>query len=346
MRTAGVDAACITDPVSIAYLTGFRTDPHERLMALVVGAGEPTLIIPDMERESAERKAKGVKLVAWQDGEDAHRILREVLGQPQRIGVEKRHLTLARWEALDALAVEDCGEPLRALRAVKHDDELAQMQRAADLTDEVARSILSDLRPGLTEKEVAGRIDALIAASGADPSFSTICQSGPNSALPHLPPSTRRLSAGDLVLMDFGACHQGYHADTTRTVVIGEPNARQREAYSAVLEGHDAAVAAIREGATCGEVDAAARGVIEHAGFGRYFIHRTGHGLGLEIHEEPNLTPGSQERLAAGNVVTVEPGIYIPGWGGIRIEDDVVVGREGARRLTRSDRQLTVIKSE
>ncbi len=342
MKGAGVDAACITDPVSIAYLTGFRSDPHERLMALVVGTGGRTLILPDIERENAERNAQQVRLLPWQDGEDAARILREVIGHPTRLGVEKEHLTLARWEALDAGPIEDCTEPLRAMRAIKQENELARMQQAADLTDEVTRAVLKELRAGMTEKDVAGRIDALIGAAGAGLAFATLVQSGPNTALPHLPPGTRRLEEGDLVLLDFGAQLGGYKADTTRNAAMGAATARQLEVHAAVLAGHDAAIAAIREGVTCGAVDAAARTAISQAGFGEFFIHRTGHGLGLEGHEEPNLTPGSERRLESGNVVTVEPGIYIPGWGGIRIEDDIVVERDGARSLTRADRGLHV----
>lgn len=311
-------------------------------MALVVGTGTRTLILPAIERENAERNAGHVRLLPWQDGQDADRLLNDVLGHPQRLGVEKPHLTLARWEAIEAGAMVDCSDQLRAMRAVKQEHELAHMQQAAHLTDEVTRQIVADLRSGLTEKEVAGKIDALIAAAGADLAFPTLVQSGPNSALPHLPPSSRRLEGGDLVLMDFGARRHGYSADTTRTVVLGKPSSRQVEVHAAVLAGHDAALAAIREGVTCGAVDAAARDTIGQAGFGEYFIHRTGHGLGLQAHEDPNLTPASDRRLEAGNVVTVEPGIYIPGWGGIRIEDDVVVERDGARSLTKADRSLLV----
>jgi Xaa-Pro aminopeptidase len=151
------------------------------------------------------------------------------------------------------------------------------------------------------------------------------------------------LAAGDLVLLDFGARHGGYNADTTRMAVVGAPDDRQLLVHQAVLDAHDRAIDAIRSGATCGEVDAAARASIEKAGFGDRFIHRTGHGLGLDAHEGPNLEPGSRVRLEAGNVVTVEPGIYIPGWGGVRIEDDIVVEEDCARLLTRADRGLKVI---
>jgi Xaa-Pro dipeptidase len=172
-------------------------------------------------------------------------------------------------------------------------------------------------------------------------SFESIVQSGPHSAEPHLRPTDRRLAAGDLVLLDFGAAVGGYKADTTRTVALGEPDSRQREVYRAVLDGHDAAVEAVRAGVTAGDVDRAAREVIERAGFGRYFIHRVGHGLGLDAHEAPSLDPGSPLVLEEGMVATVEPGVYIPGWGGVRIEDDVVVEADGARLLTTARRSLS-----
>ena len=229
------------------------------------------------------------------------------------------------------------------MRAVKQAAELELLQRAAELTDRVTIAIHGELRAGLTEREVATRLNALINETGSGLAFGSLVQAGPNSALPHLPPGERALAAGDLVLLDFGARHRGYNADTTRMAVVGEPDAQQRRVHQAVLDAHDRAIDAIHPGATCGEVDTAARQSLEKAGFGERFIHRTGHGLGLDAHEGPNLDPGSPVRLEAGNVVTVEPGVYIPGWGGVRIEDDVVVEARGARVLTRADRDLKVI---
>jgi len=182
-----------------------------------------------------------------------------------------------------------------------------------------------------------------IAEAGAQPSFDPLVQSGPNSALPHLGPTARRLEAGDLVVIDIGAAWQGYKADITRMAVIGEPSPKQREVHALVLEAHDRAVAAVRPGIAAAEVDAAARAVIEAAGLGELFIHRTGHGLGLDGHEEPNFTPGEQMVLQAGMVGTIEPGVYEPGWGGVRIEDDIVVEDSGCRLLTALDHGLHVV---
>jgi Xaa-Pro dipeptidase len=364
MESNRVAAACVTDPTSIAYLTGFYANPHERLLALAVAPVRAVLLVPDLERENAEGRARGVEIVSWQDGQDPFRVLQSalfkggtsplsaVLGaasarpaplDPGLLAVEKEHLTIARWERLDAGQIEDCSEALRAMRAVKQPGELELLQRAAELTDEVTRVILGELRAGQTEREVATRLNALINETGSGLAFGSLVQSGPNSALPHLPPGERALAAGDLVLLDFGARHGGYNGDTTRMAVVGTPDERQLQVHQAVLDAHDRAIEAIRAGATCGAVDAAARQSLEKAGYGDRFIHRTGHGLGLDAHEGPNLEPGSPVVLEAGNVVTVEPGVYIPGWGGVRIEDDVVVEEGGARLLTRADRSLSIV---
>jgi len=343
MESNRASAACVTDPTSIAYLTGFFANPHERLLALAVGFDSAVLVVPDLEREIAEGHAHGVEIVSWQDGQDPFRLLRQALGDPALLAVEKEHLTIARWERLDAGEIEDCSEALRAMRAVKEAGELELLQRAAELTDQVTGAILADLRMGQTEREVATELNALINATGSGLAFGSLVQAGSNSALPHLPPGERALAAGDLVLLDFGARHRGYNSDTTRMAVVGEPDEQQRRVHQAVLDAHDRAIEAISAGVTCGEVDAAARRSLEQAGLGERFIHRTGHGLGLDAHEGPNLEPGSSLRLEVGNVVTVEPGVYIPGWGGVRIEDDVVVEERGARLLTQADRSLRVI---
>jgi len=344
-REAG--AAVLTDPVSIAYLTGFASNPHERLMALVVRGPRAVLVVPSLEADSAAAAASGVTVSAWRDGEDAWAPVAAALdGAGGTLAVEMDHLSLARWERLRGIAPGarpvDAGAEVRRLRARKTAAELARLEEAARLTDAVTERALEELQAGRSELEVAAAIDHAIAAAGARPSFDTIVQSGPNSAQPHLRPGDRRLAAGDLVLLDFGAASGGYRADTTRTLVMGEPDGRQREVHALVLAAHDAAVAAIRPGATVGGVDEAARAVIRAGGLADAFIHRVGHGLGLEAHEDPSLDPGGDAVLEEGMVVTVEPGVYLAGWGGVRIEDDVVVEAGGARLLTRADRALRV----
>ena len=340
----GLEAVYVTRPVSIAYLTGFHAEPHERLMALAVRPDDATLIVPSLERERAATNAEHAPVVAWRDGEDPYALVHEALGACTRLGVEKEHLTVQAAEALDATVgaqeLVDVAPEIRRLRRTKSPAELEKLARACAITDSVAEEVMRELRPGQSELAVAVSIGAAIGAQDATLSFETSVQSGPNSAVPHHNPSGRKLEAGDLVLLDFGAAFEGYRADITRMAVVGEPSARQREIYALVLQAHDAAIEAVRPGVTTGQVDSAAREVIEAAGFGDRFFHRVGHGLGLEAHEDPSLDPGSSIVLEPGMVFTIEPGIYIPGWGGVRIEDDVVVEAGGCRVLTKADRNL------
>jgi len=347
MASHDLDAALVTRPVSIAYLTGVRVDPHERLMALAVKRGRATLILPAIERENAERAKTDADIASWRDGEDPYLLVHDVLEGSVRLGVEKEHMTLAvadvLRERLHTREMFDMAPEIRRLRRTKSPVELEKLAHAAAITDAATEEILSRLHGGQTELEVALAIGASIAAAGGTPAFETIVLSGANSALPHGRPSGQRLREGDLVLLDFGAAYDGYCADTTRVAVVGGPTARQREIHGLVLAAHDAAIEVVRAGATTGDVDSAARKVIEAAGLGDRFFHRTGHGLGLEAHEDPSLDPGSKTVLEVGMVFTVEPGIYIPGWGGVRIEDDVVVEADGCRLLTTADRSLRTV---
>ncbi len=347
MQRHDLEAAYITRPVSIAYLTGFQADPHERLMALAVRLDGATLIVPALEHENATRSTNQATVIGWRDGEDPYALVRGALDGNTRLAVEKEHLSVQAAEALATRAAVaeliDIAPEIRRLRRLKGPDELEKLTRAGVVTDAVTEEIVKRLRAGQSELAVAVDIAAAIAAFDATPSFESLVQSGPNSAVPHHRPSARVLGAGDLVLLDFGAAFDGYRADTTRMAVVGEPSARQVEIHRLVLEAHDAAIEAARPGATTGEVDAAAREVIAAAGLGDHFFHRIGHGLGLEAHEDPSLDPGSDAVLEPGMVFTVEPGIYIPGWGGVRIEDDVVVEAAGCRLLTKADRSLRVV---
>ena len=348
MARHNLGAAYVTKPVSIAYLTGFHAEPFERLMALAVRPDRTTLIVPAIEREKAAgHVADHAEIVSWRDGEDAYALVRAALEGCAEVGVEKEHLSLQAAEMLlartSAREMVDVSPELRRLRRIKNPAELEKLARAAAITDAVGEEIIDLLRAGQTELEVSVVIGAAIGAHGGTLSFESLVQSGPNSALPHMRPTSRKLGEGDFVLLDFGAAFDGYKADTTRMAVVGAPGEQHAEIYRLVLEAHDAAIAAVRAGTTTGAVDAAARQVIEAAGMGDRFFHRTGHGLGLEAHEDPSLDPGSATVLEAGMVFTIEPGIYIPGWGGVRIEDDVVVERSGCRLLTKADRSLRVI---
>jgi Xaa-Pro aminopeptidase len=225
---------------------------------------------------------------------------------------------------------------------VKEQAEVEKIARAAQITDQALANLLVRLKVGTTEFEAAAELEYQMRLLGADgASFPTIIASGPNSALPHAQPGQRRLQTGDLVVIDCGAKWHGYCADLTRTVLVGqEPTARQLEVYRLVQAAQRAGLAAVRGGADCREVDQAARSVIAAAGFGHAFGHGLGHGVGLEIHEQPRLSPRGEGKLAKGMTVTVEPGVYLPPCGGVRIEDLVLVEEQGAKLLSGSDREL------
>jgi len=347
MANRHLDALYISHPVSIAYLTGLFANPHERVMGLAITRGSATLIVPALERQNAVEHSSGADVVAWRDGEDPFELVGRALGGVAEIGVEKENLTVHAAEVITtrtgASELVDVGGEIRRMRLIKNEDEIDKLARAAAITDQVAERIVPRLRAGQSEVDVALAIGSLIGALGGELSFPPLVQAGANSALPHHEPASTRLAAGDLVLLDFGAAIGGYKADTTRMAVVGRPTAKQREIHRVVLEAHDAGIAAVNPGVTTGQVDAAARKVIDAAGYGEMFFHRVGHGLGLEGHEDPSLDPGSSTVLEPGMVFTIEPGIYIPGLGGVRIEDDVVVEESGCRVLTGADRSLKVV---
>lgn len=340
-----LDGAYITRPVSIAYLTGFRSEPMERLMALAVRHDGATLIVPALEHEHAADTVAEIGVVSWSDGDDPFALVHEALTGVERVAVEKDHLSLRSFEALRFSHVLDISPEIRAMRSTKTAAELERLHRAAEITDRVYEEVVRRIRIGQSELHVAQMIATAISSAGATQAFEASVQFGANSAIPHHKPAERELATGDLVLLDFGAVYGGYCADITRVAVAGEPSPLQKEIHDVVLRSHDAGVAAVRAGVTAGAVDSAARELMEQASWADKFIHRVGHGLGLEAHEDPSLDPGSPAVLQAGMVCTIEPGIYVPGTGGVRIEDDLVVEHDGCRLLTASDRSLYVIES-
>jgi Xaa-Pro aminopeptidase len=270
----------------------------------------------------------------------------------RRLGVEARHLTIALRQDLEA-AAQDASVALElvatrnlleAQRAVKDGDELAAIERAVAITDATMAHLLTFIRPGMTELAVTEEIEHFMRAQGSDGmAFDPIVAGGPNAALPHAVPSDRPLAASETIVIDMGARYAGYCADMTRTICLGDAPERVRQIYDAVLRSLEACEAGLRAGITGQAADALAREALAAAGFGEYFVHGTGHGLGLEIHEDPRIGAYAADHTLAANMpVTVEPGVYIPGWGGVRIEDTVVVLESGVRRMTQSPKQLVV----
>jgi Xaa-Pro aminopeptidase len=247
-------------------------------------------------------------------------------------------------EGLPGVELRPLASVFHCLRAVKDEAEIAQIREAAKIAGEALAAVREMIRPGVREAEIALELEYRMRLGGAEKvSFETIVAAGSNTALPHATPGRRAIADGDCVMIDYGAVCGGYHSDETCTYIVGQASERQQEVYRLVREAHDRALGAIRSGVSCGEIDRIARACLEDAGLGGYFSHGTGHGVGLDVHEAPRLAAGREEILRAGMVVTVEPGIYLPGVWGIRIEDTVLVTEEGCEILTQTPKELTII---
>jgi Xaa-Pro aminopeptidase len=344
IRERGLDALVLTSLEGIRYLTGFS---GSNALA-VVTAGRAFFVSDSRYALQSSLEVKDFRRIIGRRGllEDA--ASSDVLRGCRKAAFESDSLTYAQYRSLRSLFPGVRFRPttgiIGSLSLVKDPSEIASIEEAAAISDGVFSGVLGSLRPGKTELEIAAEISWLNRKLGgeSDP-FDVIVAGGERSALPHARPTSRRLRKGELVLMDFGSTVRGYCSDLTRTVALGGASRRLREAYSAVLEANESAVAAARGGMAARALDAVARGCLRRRGLGRYFVHSLGHGLGLGVHEPPRVSPLSREVLRSGSVITIEPGIYIPGSGGVRIEDDVLLGDGGCRVLTRSPRELIVL---
>ncbi|CAM3445062.1 aminopeptidase P family protein [Brevibacillus invocatus] len=345
-----LDAVLITSPKHVYYLTGFFTDPHERFLGLVIPAqGEPSLIVPALDREAAVAASIVQSIYTHTDIQNPYEVLKQTLpADTKALGLEKSHMTLERFEAMSEVVAAsrfvDVEQPLREMRLIKSEDEIARMKHAIQLVEDALREGLKKVKPGVTEMEILAELEFQMKRLGAEgPSFSTMVLAGEKSALPHGKPGNRAVQEGELLLFDLGVEVNGYVSDITRTFAVGEINDQLREIYETVWAANEAAIAEIRPGVTFAHLDKTARGVIEAKGYGEYFMHRLGHGLGMDVHEYPSVHSENQEVLRAGMVFTIEPGIYVPGVGGVRIEDNVLVTETGVEVLTQFPKQLTVI---
>ncbi|WP_280348013.1 M24 family metallopeptidase [Nocardia neocaledoniensis] len=349
----GVDALLVTDLVNIRYLTGFTGSNAVLLVHSwdMRGAEERTVIGTD-GRYSAQVAAQVPDLRAEISRATARRIL-ELAGEWQlgRVGFESHVVTVAEHQSFveqrTGLQLVPTNGLVEQLRMVKDAYEVAQLRAACAAADAGLASLLERglLRPGRTERQVARDLEWAMFEHGAEAvSFETIVAAGVNSAVPHHRPTGAVLATGDFVKLDFGAVVDGYHSDMTRTLVLGRPTDWQREIYDLVARSQRAGREALKPGAGTSEVDAAARVVIEEAGYGPQFVHGLGHGVGLQIHEAPGVAKTSTGTLLAGVAVTVEPGVYLPGRGGVRIEDTLVVREAGPDLLTLTSKDLTVVE--
>lgn len=335
-----LDCLLVTDLVNVGYLTGFGGTNG----ACVCGPEQRVFLTDFRYTERAEAEIDGWEIVTvkddWLGGIAAH-----LTG---KAGFEDHQMavrTLKRLEEKlpDGVALEGAGETVEKLRRVKDEGELAAIAAAAELADEVWRFALERGLAGRSELDVARAAEARMRELGAEPSFPTIVAAGSNGALPHAEPGEREIGRGELVVFDMGAKLDGYCSDGTRTFATGEPGEEARAVYGIVLEAQEAALAAVEAGAKAEDVDGVARELIAAAGHGERFGHGLGHGVGLEVHEEPRVSQRSEDVLAAGEVVTIEPGVYLPGDLGVRIEDLVVVTADGHRNLSSLPKDLQIV---
>jgi Xaa-Pro aminopeptidase len=335
-----LDRILVTDLVNVRYLTGFGGTNG----ACVCGADERVFLTDFRYTERAEAEVEGWDVVTVRDdwlGGIAKRL-------DGRTGFEDTQMavrTLRRLEEKlpDGVQLEPAGGTVEGLRRVKDAEEVAAIAAAAELADEIWRWSLDRGLEGRTELDVARAAEARMRELGAEPSFPAIVAAGPNGALPHAEPGEREIGGGELVVFDMGAKLEGYCSDGTRTFATGEPGDSARAVYETVREAQAAALEAVLAGAGGEAVDKVARDLIEAAGHGEHFGHGLGHGVGLEVHEEPRLSPRSEDVLEAGEVVTVEPGVYLPGELGVRIEDLVVVAEGGYRNLSGLPKELQLV---
>jgi Xaa-Pro aminopeptidase len=347
---AGLDVLLLTPGPDLRYVTGYDAPALERLTCLAVpAADDPFLVVPRLELPAAQASPAGhlgLEMIAWEETDDPYALVAARLGRPGTVGLADRMwaLMVLRFAAALPGARQDlASKALSPLRSRKSPAEVAALRQAGQAIDRVHASVPGWLRAGRTEQQVAADISDAIVAEGHSRADFAIVASGPNGASPHHTASDRELRQGDVVVVDIGGTMpSGYCSDCTRTYVIGEPPHDVTAYYQVLKDAQDAACAAVRPGASAESVDAAAREPITAAGYGQFFLHRTGHGIGLETHEDPYIVAGNAEPLQPGHAFSVEPGIY-PGRSGARIEDIVVCTDTGYERLNTVTRELVTV---
>ncbi len=343
LEASGAEALIITDPFNMRYLSGFSGGEGALFLTR-----EEQVLITDSRYTEAAGKESSFTVTEENRSHPRMQIFRTLLKKTGagKIGYEDQSLRVFEFAGMKRALPEDLewiplGDLADRARRVKTEEEIRLIAKAEEIGDIAFGEILKILRPGMTELEAAAELEYQMKKAGAGGfSFDTIMASGKNSSMPHAVPSEKKLEEGDFVTMDFGCTFKGYCSDMTRTVVLGKANEKQKEIYQTVLSAQETALSVIRAGLTGAEVDQAARNLIAEAGYGDCFGHGLGHSVGLYIHEEPRLSPSGHDVLEAGMLETVEPGIYVPGFGGVRIEDLVVVTEKGCRNLTHSPKQL------
>ncbi|WP_096200576.1 M24 family metallopeptidase [Bacillus sp. FJAT-45350] len=346
--------AFIQSKYNVFYLSGFQSEPHERLLGLgIFPDKEPFLICPNMEVPAARQSGWDGEVIGYSDSDDVWGLVKNAIEKRidsvHSIAIEKNVISYARCENLLGLfpnaKLVSADETLQTLRMVKDEKEISTLKEAAKLADYGVEVGISEISEGKTETEIIARIEYELKKKGIQQmSFSTMVLTGEKSAEPHGNPGLRTIQKGDFVLFDLGVVLDGYCSDITRTVVYKEVSEKQKEIYETVLRAQELSLSLSKPGTRIGELDKVARDYITNAGFGDYFPHRIGHGLGIEVHEFPSMSENNQDSLQKGMVYTIEPGIYVPEIGGVRIEDDVLIGENGPECLTSYPKSLQIIK--
>ncbi len=347
-----IDAAFVTTPDNVYYVSGFKSNPHERLLGVMIfKEAQPFLICPQMEIPDAQAAGWSYEIIGHQDTDNAMDVLAQAIHKrnvnPSTFAIEKAQLIVERLEALQQSFPQAqfvrLDEKINAMRVIKDENELNKLRKAAQLADYAIEVGCKEIAEGKTEMEILTAIESAIQEKGCKMSFETMVLSGPKSASPHGKPGSRKIEKGDMVLFDLGVIYDGYCSDITRTVAFGEPSAPQKAIYHAVLAANTNAIAAVKPGVRAMDLDKIARDTITDAGFGEYFTHRLGHGLGISVHEFPSITGTNDMMMEEGMVFTIEPGVYKSDVTGVRIEDDVVVTKDGVEVLTKFPKDLIVL---
>ncbi len=350
----GVDAVVLTPAATMTWLLGHEFEAHERLFLLIVPtSGAAVAVVPALEEANFRGAAPSVEsLHLWDDADGPEKAAADAfkcLAKASRVAVEPLSLRYMEFghvrRELPKAKIESAESVVAALRLKKSDEEAALMKRASKIAEAALEFTLRDVKPGRKEVEIASKLSSeLLRRGGGGISFGPIVLSGPKSALPHGVPDDREMQEGEFLLIDFGTSFDGYHCDITRTFVVsGSPTDRMREVYEAVLQANIRGVAASRPGVTYDYVHKNCQANLHGPRFKEFMTHRTGHGLGLEIHEPPSVMAGNDDVVEEGAVFTIEPGLYLNGWGGVRIEDNIRVTEQGCELLTSSPRELRIL---
>ncbi|MEO4051941.1 Xaa-Pro peptidase family protein [Solibacillus sp. CAU 1738] len=352
LQQTNTDAAFITTPDNVFYFSEFNSDPHERLLGVVVFQEQaPFLICPKMEVPDAKAAGWEYDVIGHADTDNAWEVLVNKIQASgvsiSKMAIEKAHLTVERLEALQSFypnaTFERLDDKINEMRVIKDEIELEKMREAAKLADYAIQVGCDAIAEGKTEMDILNAIESAIKAKGYAMSFDTMVLAGEKSASPHGTPGDRKIKRGDMILFDLGVIYEGYCSDITRTVAFGEVSEAQKDIYNTVRKANEDAIAAVKPGVRACDLDKIARDVITDAGYGEYFTHRLGHGLGISVHEYPSVTGTNELALKPGTVFTIEPGVYKADVTGVRIEDDVVVTEDGVEVLTKFTKELVIL---